>query len=211
VHLRRFLLPLSLATALALMIAAPASANHNWGRYHWARSSTVTPIDLVVDDSGVANSWRPSTVLSNWNTYGGPISLNSGKNGIDITTTSDSFGFTGWLGLATISIIDRQGHIGSGTVKLNQTYWDANLGLTNDDKQSVYCEELGHTLGLTHNHNRRFDAATTCMNDRLFNLTPNQHDEDELNLIYDHADGFSSFRQTNFLSQKRVRIIVPAP
>src|SRR5215218_11419834 len=99
VHLRRFVLPLSLATALALMIAAPASANHNWGRYHWARSSTVTPIDLVVDDSGVANSWRPSTVLSNWNTYGGPISLSSGKNGIDITTTSDSFGFTGWLGL----------------------------------------------------------------------------------------------------------------
>ena len=55
------------------------------------------------------------------------------------------------------------------------------------------CQEVGHTLGLDH-QDENFDNPNlgTCMdytNDPSTNQHPNQHDYDQLELIYTHLDG----------------------
>jgi len=62
-------------------------------------------------------------------------------------------------------------------------------------KQQVKYQENGHTFGHRHQHGRQ---ATSCMNDGfqyLFNAAyeyPNQHDYDELGVIYAHLDDSST-------------------
>jgi hypothetical protein len=62
------------------------------------------------------------------------------------------------------------------------------------------CQEVGHTLGLDH-QDENFDNPNlgTCMDytrDPSTNQHPNQHDYEELALIYDHLDSPTTVGQT---------------
>ncbi len=52
----RTLMIVASAVALLGMSAAPASAEHSWGSYHWARSSN--PLELQLDDNLTTSAWR---------------------------------------------------------------------------------------------------------------------------------------------------------
>jgi len=200
-HLLRTCVGVSLA-----LVAVPALswADHSWNNYHWAR--TANPLPLTVVDS-VSSDWQYEfdTALSEWN-------LSSMlKMSVDLDSANDSnrtrkqckmraghirvcnatYGFNGWLGLATIGF-DPLGHIDQGTAKVNDSYasyW-ANL----NEKRHVMCQEIGHLFGLGHT-SENGTSQQTCMDysSDPMSISPNQHDYDLLAAIYAHLDAYNSY------------------
>jgi hypothetical protein len=197
--LRRILALTSLALLAAFVLgAAPASANHAWNNYHWAR--TANPFTLKVVDSNTPewddnqakalSDWSQSTVMDVVRENGDDLQktrkrcvMISGK----VHSCNASYGFNGWLGLASINIASG-GHITQGTTKMNDSYF--NSGSYNEiARQHVMCQEIGHTFGLTHQDESGADL-NTCMDysSALDNPSPNGHDYDQLKTIYTHTD-----------------------
>ena len=195
------LLGILAAVLLALVaMAGPASANHSWGGYHWARTANPFTLQLGNNTTGAwsttylpvaSGDWFQSTVLDTTITSGaanpscGPV---SGR----VEVCNGTYGSNGWLGIATIWISGS--HIMQGTVKVNDTYFNTSTYNDPNAKQHVMCQEVGHTLGLNHQKSK---FASSCMNNRfgLFDPAfahPNQHDYDELVIIYSHTDSFST-------------------
>jgi len=102
---------LLIGASLIGLVAAPALANHQWGSYHWARSSN--PVALKVNVA-VGSQWDASvdTAIIDWDvsnvlslTKATPGGINSRKcNPISgqIVVCADSYGQRGWLGIASI-------------------------------------------------------------------------------------------------------------
>jgi len=111
------------------------------------------------------------------------------------------YGNNGWLGLATVWFSNS--HITQGTVKLNDTYFNTSAYDTLAWRNLVSCQEVGHTLGLDH-QDTNFDNTNlgTCMDYTSNplgppdNEHPNQHDYDELGIIYQHLDSTTTVGQT---------------
>jgi hypothetical protein len=206
----RRLMTIGCATAVAATIAvgygAVVSADHAWGPYHWAR--TTTSFDLTIVNS-TTSDWDPyvQTAASDWSSSQ-KLNMVEDPNG----STSDrdrrrcrapsgqvricnlAYGNNGWLGIAGISI-DTAGHIVSGYTKLNDTYFTHPFYNNFDWKQSVTCQELGHNVGLDH-QDEDFDNTSlkSCMDyqDPPF-PSPNRHDFDQLESIYGHPDSYNSY------------------
>lgn len=190
--------------AIALGVAAaalttPASANHSWGGYHWARTSNPFTLKLGNNVGSTWNSylattstdWTASSVLNTVIVAGGtkPRSCRATTGRVEVCTAA--YGNTGWLGIASISITSGN-HITSGTVKNNDTYFNTASYNTPAWRNLVMCQEVGHTLGLGHNDENFDNKPTgTCMdysNDPVPNQHPDQHDYDQLVTIYSHTD-----------------------
>ena len=203
-----------------------AHATHSWGGYHWAR--TANPFSLKLGNN-VSSTWKPylDTTASDWNSVpaalfpapaimpadvldlvivaGGtkakPCKATSGR----VEVCSASYGFTGWLGIAQISISGS--HITAGTTKINDSYFNTSTYNTPAWRRLVMCQEVGHTFGLDH-QDEAFDNPNlgTCMdytNDpdgsllhQLSNEHPNAHDYEELASIYAHVDSSTTVKQT---------------
>ena len=180
----------STATLALLLMASVAQANHKWGKYHWARSSTDSPLALTVNHSNVGGTWQAynGAVVADWNSFsGGTIDLSSGSASSNMTASSGNYGNNGWLGIARIWI-DNKGHITSGAVELNDYYYGPGSPYAGTERQ-VYCQEVGHIFGLDHNRNGGHGGSPddTCMNDRNLSFpSPNVHDTEQLSSIYGH-------------------------
>jgi hypothetical protein len=197
---------LAAATAAAVaslaFFPAGAQANHRWGNYHWARTSnpfTLQLLDVVNAnwDSYVrvaSSDWTASSVLNTTVVAGsGSASSCSGVSG-RVKVCNASYGSTGWLGVASISV--NGSHITAGTVRLNDTYFNTATYNTPQYRQFVACQEIGHTFGLDH-QDENFNNANlnTCMDytrSPASNQHPNQHDYDMLVTIYSHLDSTST-------------------
>lgn len=188
-----------LVVSMMALGAAPASAGHSWGGYHWAR--TANPFTLGLDNNlktapwqglggSVSVDWTKSSVLDT--PLSGPKTDNKrckASSGRD-EVCNDRYGRNGWLGLAQIWISG--GHIVQGVVKVNDTYLDSGYSAVN--KQHVLCQEVGHTLGLDHQDESGADLDT-CMDyaNALDNPSPNAHDYTQLETIYNqHLDSTST-------------------
>ena len=191
-----------LGTALlAVAVSALPSfvlGSHSWGGYHWARTSN--PFTLKVGDNvssqwdGVLNTtisdWSQSTVLDLTKVTGaskGKCRPTAGR----VEVCNGAYGNNGWLGIAQIWITGSV-HITQGTVRLNDTYFNTAAYNTTAWRNLVMCQEVGHTFGLDH-QDENFDNANlgTCMDytsNPGTNQHPNQHDYDELGIIYSHLD-----------------------
>ena len=200
---RRQMIAAVLVVALA-SFAGIASANHSWGNYHWAR--TANPFTLKIGDNvtstwdGILNTtindWSQSTVLDLVKVAGAAKGRCRGTDG-RVEVCNDTYGNTGWLGVASISITGGT-HITLGTVKLNDTYHNSAPYNTTAWRNLVSCQEVGHTLGLDH-QDENFDNPNlgTCMdytNDPSTNQHPNAHDYQELQTIYSHLDSFTTIK-----------------
>lgn len=197
--MRRKLFALVAVAALSLIgLSAPANAVHSWNNYHWARTSN--PFTLKLGDNvdptwnsylaTTSTDWTKSTVLDTTIVTGAAKGRCRGTTG-RVEVCNAAYGSNGWLGLASISITGGT-HITQGTVKVNDTYFNTVKYNTPAWRNLVMCQEVGHTLGLTHNDENFENAPTgTCMdysNDPLPNQHPDQHDYDQLVSIYSHTD-----------------------
>ena len=201
----RFMLMVVLMLAL-VAFPTSASANHSWGKYHWARTSN--PFTLKVGDNvnstwdtylnGAISDWNPSTVLDlskvTGSTSGSTCAPTSGR----IEVCNAAYGTTGWLGIAQIWTT-RGSHIVQATTKVNDTYFNQAQYNTAAWRRLVMCQEIAHDFGLAH-QDENFNNVNlgTCMdytNDPdgggaygPSNEHPNAHDFEQLVTIYSHID-----------------------
>lgn len=192
--------------ALAAAGLAPATlADHSWGDYHWARTTSSFDLTLINSttsdwDGYVASAvadWSDSSVLNFVETVGDTSSKTrrqcQGGTGT-VRICNLSYGNNGWLGIAGISI-DPSGHITTGYTKLNDTYFSTSYYNYPEWKQSVACQELGHNVGLGH-QDEDFNNGSlfSCMDyqDPPYEY-PNAHDYEQLALIYGHTDDYNSY------------------
>jgi len=196
---RRHLSIKILFAALILLLAAPlpASANHPWGEYHWAR--TANPFTIKVVDSMTTDwddnldlaisDWDQSSVMNVVEEAGSDSAKTrqlcraaKGK----VHACNYTYGINGWLGLAQIWV--RGSHITQGTAKMNDSYL-ASSSYSETNRQHVICQEIGHDWGLGHQDESGADL-NTCMDysDQLDNPSPNAHDYEQLEIIYAHLD-----------------------
>jgi hypothetical protein len=184
---------------------ASPSATHSWRKYHWAR--TANPFTVKLGDNvasgwnaylGAASAdWNQSTVLATTVVAGGSNASCSPTAG-RVEVCNAAYGNTGWLGVAQIWITRGQ-HIAQGTVKVNDTYFNTPTYNAPSWRQMVMCQEVGHTFGLDHQDENNNNANLgTCMDytnnpdGPPSNVSPNQHDYDQLVAIYSHTDPFTT-------------------
>lgn len=191
----------ALAACVALGALTPASANHGWGSYHWAR--TANPLTLKINEALTSNwepylqvamnDWAQSSVLNFSPTSAVSSSASPKKcNPIagQVLVCNSAYGQRGWLGIA--SIWASGNHITQGTTKLNDTYFNMAQYNTPAWRQFVTCQEIGHDFGLDHqDENFSNPNLGTCMdytNNPASNQHPNAHDYQQLETIYAHLD-----------------------
>ena len=191
-------------------VAGSAAASHSWSKYHWDIStddSIVSP--LVLENNLTTSEWNSSLAgaSSDWN-----VSVLKNQTVLGNNTACDPvlgqvgvcngvYGNTGWLGIAQIwAYRGRDGHIAQALVKVNDTYFNEATYNTSAWRNSVMCQEVGHTFGLSH-QDEDFNNANlgSCMDytgdpdgtlfGQLDNQHPNQHDYDELTAKYGHLNG----------------------
>ena len=205
---KRLLVAATVVAALAAS-ASPAAASHSWGGYHWARASNPFTVSLGDNVSSAWDSYL-RTAAADW-------SDDAGGNPLNATTVAGSttgrkcrarsgrvevcnaaYGNNGWLGVA--SVWASGGHISQATVKLNDTYYATAKYNTPVWRAAVTCQELGHTFGLDHQDESGADFHT-CMDYAATpdadNTRPNAHDYEQLGLIYEHLDPFTTIGATS--------------
>lgn len=196
--------------ALVLLIAAlagPASAKHSWSSYHWGRKAN--PITVKYGDNVSAKwdayldraivDWNKSTVYKMTEVAGAATTnllCNAASGRVEVCNAT--YGPTGWLGLAGISLSG--GHIVSGYTELNDFYFDLAQYNKPEWRAMVMCQEIAHNAGLGH-QDEKFGNANlgSCMDytDKPLgpptNQYPNTHDYDQLKTIYgSHLDSVNT-------------------
>ena len=199
-----------------LAIAATPSANHSWGGYHWAR--TTPQFTLKLGDNLTSADWKShlAQTSSDWNSGNSPVltAIVSGaarKRCSMVAGTTQvcngTYGNNGWLGLASINIADGT-HITQGSAKVNDTYFNTSKYNNPNEREHVMCQEVAHTFGLDH-QSTDGSSLNTCMDyfsntganaGSTLSTKPNQHDFDELNIIYAHLDGTTTVAAMTALS-----------
>ena len=193
------------AVAVAVLLsAAGLSATHSWGGYHWAR--TANPFTLKLGNNLTTADWNShlSQTSSDWNSGNTPVMTaivagQSNKRCSMVAGTTQvcngRYGNNGWLGLASINITGGT-HITQGSAKMNDTYFDTSTYNNTNEREHVMCQEVAHTFGLDH-QSTDGSSLNTCMDyfsntganaGSTLSTKPNQHDFDELNIIYSHLD-----------------------
>lgn len=195
-----------LAVVAFALLSAPLSANHSWGGYHWAR--TTSSFDLIVVNSTTSDwdayvdqataDWSASDKLNMVQDVNGDTSVKTRRQcrapGGRVRICNLDYGYNGWLGVAGI-YIDADGHIVKGYTKLNDTYFASAYYDSPDWRQAVTCQELGHDIGLDHqDENFDNDPLFSCMDyqDPPY-AYPNSHDYEQLDSIYAHTDSYDSY------------------
>ncbi|MEO8625321.1 MAG: hypothetical protein ABI452_01345 [Candidatus Limnocylindrales bacterium] len=195
---------LSVAVALAVILAVPvgASANHSWNNYHWARTANPFTIKLGNNVSGLwggmlvtaSSDWSQSSVLDTTIVAGGTSAKSCRPTAGRVEVCSANYRNTGWLGVAQIWI--SSSHITQGTVKNNDYYFGSSSYAYNNtaEMQHVICQEIGHTFGLGHtsedgsSQNSCMDYYHNTSGSDLTSTHPNNHDYEQLATIYAHFD-----------------------
>lgn len=193
-------------SAVLAWMAGAANADHGWGTYHWAR--TTSSFDLTVINSTTSDwdgyvaqatsDWSESSVLNMVEDPSGSTDSKirrqcKGGSGT-VRICNLAYGLNGWLGVAGISV-DTNGHITTGYTKLNDSYFNSSYYNTYEWRQAVVCQELGHDVGLGHqDENFNNQSLFTCMDyqDPPYPY-PNRHDMDQLSAIYGHLDTYDSY------------------
>ena len=199
----------ALAACVALGALTPASANHSWGSYHWAR--TTNPVKLRINKALTGSwvnyadiaigEWDASSKLDLYTYAPTNLSVNRRKcNPIpnQVLVCNDTYGQRGWLGIA--SIWASGNHITQATTKLNDSYFNMAQYSSVGWHRLVTCQEIGHDFGLAHqDENFSNPNLGTCMDYTNFpdspgtggepnNWSPDSHDMAQLDTIYTHLD-----------------------
>lgn len=186
------------AAVTMTLFAGSAGADHAWSNFHWARSSN--PFTLALGDNlnsvwdpflqTTSSDWSVSDVLDTTIVAGQSSQRRCSAQQGRIEICNGTYGNNGWLGIASITISGS--HITSGSVRVNDTYFNTSTYNTVEWRNLVMCQEVGHIFGLDHqDENFNNQNLGTCMdytNLPSSNQHPNAHDYEQLEIIYSHAD-----------------------
>jgi len=180
--------------ALLPLTASPALAATQWGSYQWQMGSSNTKISVPVDWSHNSSTDTGPNNTGPWTTYvdkamtdwsvptSDDSSVSWSKWPVEMYVFSSnqvnprkcppqtghvqvcnySYGYNGWLGVAQIWTSGN--FIVQGSVKLNDSYFNSSTYDTEGWKLMVVCQEVGHTIGLSHDDETFSDTNYgTCM------------------------------------------------
>lgn len=195
----------ALATSVALSVGSPAWADHSWGNYHWPINGTNQRFEVLTNlDAPYWQEWVNEAVadwdgsdddIGSYTDYlspslAGPATTTARKCDPTVgkvTVCGTAYGYRGWLGIATIWASGN--HITQATTKLNESYHNSGTYSSDAWRQLVTCQEIGHDFGLGHqNEDFSTDETDSCMeytSDETNNRTPDAHDYQQLQTIYD--------------------------
>lgn len=189
---------LAIAAVAAATVAGPALAVHSWSTYHWLKTGTQVTVPVHDNVNGTWDSYLV-TAVADWNVstviqsplQPGSANPKTCKNVAGtIQVCNASYGRTGWLGIAGISISG--GHITQGYTKLNDTYFNTASYNTPEWRALVTCQEIGHDYGLGHqDEDFSTDLTNSCMDYTSLpagNEHPDAHDYQQLLAIYNHTE-----------------------
>ena len=217
--MKKTLLRFALVSVAALAVGSPSLANHAWGTYHWSKGTgaLTIPIGDNVDtkwdiylqramaggpkvNGGTGEGWNATNEIQSPIVTGGTTARRCKAEAGRIEVCNLTYGQTGWLGIAGISISG--GHITSGYTKLNDTYFNMAQYNKPEWRMMVTCQEIGHDYGLGHtdetfanyNHGTCMDYTNQPAGGLYngVNYGPSneyiyQHDKDQLASIYAHS------------------------
>jgi len=144
------MLGVSLLTLAGLNIQL--AMGHNWDTWHWHTGRDILTYgprgNYTTEASRALSEWDVSTDVN----FPGSSSLQ------EMAVYGYNYGGTGWAGLATVEgTYDNHGkHITQCKARYNTYYnkpwWDPGWWTTSDSewRRGVYCQEIGHCLGLSH-------------------------------------------------------------
>lgn len=118
-----------------------------WGTWHWDRN------ELTFYRFGEARL-EQLQAIGDWNAYT-PVSFKSLSTHADLSIFDSDWGETSWAGLATIKNYasdDHGGRIDHCHARVNRHY--VNNSGSSWYWRGVYCQEIGHCLGLGHDFTR---------------------------------------------------------
>jgi hypothetical protein len=187
------------------LMAVPASATHSWNNYHWGRRTA--PFTLTLRDNvsaawdfylrQAATDWSNSSVLDTVVRAGTVDPRKCRPTSGIVQVCNASYGRNGWLGIAQIWISGS--HITQGRAKLNDSYFSMATYNKPAWRALVMCQEIAHTFGLDHqDENHTNTNLGSCMDYSSKplgppdNQHPNDHDDDQLAIIYRHLDSNST-------------------
>ena len=188
-------------TLATLLLSTSSMADHAWANYHWERSNNPINLNLGHNVSSTWDAhlrlastvWNNSSVLHTTVVAGSTSPRRCKAAAGNVEVCNLTYGNNGWLGIAGISVSGD--HITSGYVKVNDTYFNTGTYNTPEWRQMVMCQEVGHVFGLGHqDENFNNNNLNTCMDytsDPVSNQYPNEHDWEQLEIIYAHLDSSS--------------------
>lgn len=199
---KKLLILVSLAIFLGGFVTI-ALASNSWSKYHWDKSTEESIANpLVLGNNLTSVAWNSSlaeassdwnlSVLKNQAVVGNNTNCDPVLGQVEVC--NDTYGNNNWLGITQVWVYrGKAGHIAQGLVKMNDTYFNTPTYNTSAWRNLVVCQEVGHTIGLSH-QDENFDNANlgTCMDytsNPESNQHPNQHDYDELTEKYGHLNG----------------------
>ena len=136
-----------LAIACASIFAGGDIAQaHQWSNYHWRRGGSSVYIYVYNQCGAAYNICEAARKDIHYRPH--PVYLVNASSHTDISLLAGNYGATGWYGLAEIWWNSTYGapHIGHGHATLNTYYPQSGTAA----QQGTMCQEIGHTLGLTH-------------------------------------------------------------
>ena len=226
--------PIALVAGTALLALTPASANHSTG-IHWAGDGQNLTIKV---NTAITSEWNESvaTAISDWD-QSDELTLNTRTATVDrrkcapifgqILVCNFQYGQRGWVAIATVFYFVSDNHIAAATTKLNDSYFYTPRYNTPAWRATSACQEIGHDFGLAHQDENLSNVNLgSCMDytnapaGGVLNgfdygpsdEHPDAHDFEELNIIYDHDDGFTTVAEaTNFGIRQVGKAVPQAP
>lgn len=154
---------LSIVVAVLFLVNVRIASAHNWDTWHWHTGSTIN-VWVFGPHQAEANA-----ALNDWDSHS-DVNFNRVNSHTELSVFSGNYGATGWGGLASIEdySFDWWHHwcwcrIDHAHARYNSFYGGTGGIGANSDIRGIFCQEIGHTIGLDHSN------TGDCMGKSYFN------------------------------------------